>query len=131
MTKLKSKIFALCLIVALPACNQIPVPESPAQAVYQLQGTYAAALSAEVTYSRLPKCPAEIEGPSVLRCSKPDVVRKVRTASDIAWDSIKAAQTAVRTYGFGSDISTTAYASAVSALKAYTDITTTLEASHE
>lgn len=84
---------ALAALLALSACGVAPPPpQSPAQAVYEAEGAYAIALSLAVRYRFLPPCRAD-RGPP---CSKPELVKKIQDADDVAWRSITAAQNAVR-----------------------------------
>lgn len=115
------KRFLVSLSVLLTvACA---TPETPAQAVYLAQSNYAAALKVEVAYSKLPRCGMS---DSPMLCSDPAIVKKVKTASDIAWTSIKEAQVAVRTPGFAESKVTTVVASATALTNAFVEITNTL-----
>lgn len=80
---------ALCLT----ACSTIGLgsPSTPAQTVYQAEGTYAAILSVEVSYRGLPDC-----GTGAKLCSSLAVVDKLRTADDLAYDALQAWEVAVR-----------------------------------
>lgn len=99
------------------------MPKSSAQAVYQLQGDYAAALSVENNYDRLPTC-GGLTKPIV--CKKLTVAKMVRQIDDTAWAAISEAQKAVRTPGYGEDKIVTAVATASSAVAAFTNIVQTL-----
>lgn len=83
------KKYALVLFLFISACT---VPQTPAQAVYEIEGAYATALSLAVRYRFLPPCRPDRAPP----CSRPDIVMKIQDADLIAWRSIQAAQNAVR-----------------------------------
>ncbi len=114
------KLF-LFLPILLMACT---TPDSPAQAVYAAEGSYAAALRLELAYSNLPRCFAS-NSPKI--CSEVSVIKKVQTADNVAWSAIKNAQTAVRTPGYGDSKITTAVASAVALTNSFVEITNQLK----
>lgn len=115
------KFLAIVMLVALAACVS---PKSPAQAVYQVKGDYAAALSVETHYDNLPTCGTLASTP--LLCKNLATAKMVRQVDDTAYDAIEAAETAVRTPGYGTDKVTTALATATSAVAAFTNIVATL-----
>jgi hypothetical protein len=115
------KFLSLLPLVFLIACAT-PQTENPGQIVYQIQSGYAVALKTELAYSNLPDCSTGIK-----LCSKKDVIRQVQKADDLAWDAIQAAQTAVRTPGFGDSGVTTTIASARALTDAFIGITNTLK----
>lgn len=119
MTKLNGlKILSVFLLLA--GCTE---PKTPAQAVFQMEGDYAAALSLEKNYDELPDCSSPSKP---LVCSKKETRQLVRKIDDGAWDAISQAQTAVRTAGFGTDKTQTAIATATAAVAAFTNIVQTL-----
>ncbi len=115
-------ILALLLLLFVAACS---TPQDSAQTVYFLQGNYAIALRAEIAYDKLPRC-GQASSPKV--CSDIAIVKRLRTADDVAWDAIQQVQVAVRTPGFGEDKLTTAIASATAAATSFVNITQTLGA---
>lgn len=118
-------LFVLSTFMLVSACTDgvMPAPKTPAQAIFQLESGYAAALKYELAYAQLPPCTGEV----VQACSKIGVVRTVKRASDVAWTAIKTAQNVVRTPGYGSNTAVTALTSATEALNAYLEITNTLK----
>lgn len=99
-------------------------PQSPAQAVFQAKTSYSTALTAAVAYKRLPVC----REPAVQPCSDPKIVAQLQKADNVAAGALDAAEAAVRTPGFGSNVLTTAAAAASSALQAFLAVTATLGA---
>lgn len=112
-------ITSIVLAVLLAACAS--TPQTPAQSVYAVQGAYATALSAAVSYKQLPACAPTSPG----LCSNPDVVLKLQKADDVAYAALTAAQNIVRTPGAGAN-ATTAIAAANQAVQALVAITSTL-----
>lgn len=113
-------LLCIGILAVLAACVS---PQSPAQAVFQLEGNYAAALSVENNYNRLPSCKSPTKP---LVCQDTEVAKTVRKVDDIAWAAISKAQSAVRTPGFGKDGITTAVAAATNAVGAFSNIVATL-----
>lgn len=113
------KILAI-LALAISACAT--VPQTPAQSVYAMQGAYATALSAAVSYKQLPPCGAT---GSTQLCSNPAVVSQLQRADDVAYAALMAAQNIVRAPGAGLNAQT-AINAATQAVAAFTSITTTL-----
>ena len=64
-------------------------PETPAQTVYAMEATYAAALQVAVTYSQLPACP------QAALCSVPATVARLFSAAVGTYSVLQVAQTAV------------------------------------
>lgn len=119
MKNLKS--YLLCMVaLALVACT---APKSPAQAVFQLKGDYAAALSIETAYDKLPTCGTDFSG---YVCKDLKLAKTVRQIDDSAYAALGAAESAVRTPGFGEERVTTAVATATNAIAAFVSITSTL-----
>lgn len=85
------KKLLLALSFVLAACTT--TPDSPAQAVYAIHGTYAAALTVAVKYKQLPPCP------TVVVCSDAAVVKRLQSADDTAYVALSAAQSAARLGG--------------------------------
>lgn len=87
---------ALLGLLVLGACASPlvtpPAPKSPAQAVYEAAGGYAAALSVAVAYRNLPACGSA--GATVV-CSDPKVLAKLRAADDSAEALLHGAETVV------------------------------------
>lgn len=106
---------ALILIALLTACV---TPKSPAQAVYQAQGSYASALTVAVAYKQLPRC-APL---APVICSEPAIVSKLQVADDVAFSALSSAQAIAREPGAGLSAQTaiTAAEAAVSAFLAIT-----------
>ena len=108
------------LLLAVAGCAT--APQTPAQAVYQVQGTYAAALQIAVTYKQLPPC--QQGGPAL--CSDKAIVTKLQKADDVAYAALTAAQNTARTPGAGANLNT-ALVAAQQAVNAFAAITTTLQ----
>lgn len=107
-------------LVLLAGCAS--APQSPAQAVYQVQGQYAAALAAAVAYRELPTC---VPGGPPL-CSSPPIVAKLQAADNVAYAALSAAQGIVRAPGAGASIPG-AIAAAREAIGALSAIVATLK----
>jgi hypothetical protein len=117
---------AACLVLAaaLVGCSALqPAPQSPAQAVYAVEGDYAAALAVAVQYRALPPCSAA----TTALCASPDIVAQVQKGDAAAWAAIEAAQNAVRTPGVASDAETAALTAAQQATSAFQQIAATLK----
>jgi hypothetical protein len=115
----------LALAAALASCSAVqPVPQSPAQAVYAVEGDYAAALAVAVQYRALPQCSAS----TTALCSRPEVIAQIQKGDAAAWAAIEAAQNTVRTPGVASDAETTALMAAQHATQAFQQIAATLKA---
>lgn len=114
------RLFATIAVLLLAACAS--APQTPAQSVYAVQGSYAAALQAAVAYKQLPSC-AQPAAPKL--CSDAAVVKKLQAADDAAYAALTAAQNIVRTPGAGLNIQT-AIVAAQNAVQAMTAITASL-----
>jgi len=108
----------LAILVLLAGCA---TPESPSQSVFQAKSAYSVALTAAVAYKHLPDC---TKAPQP--CSDKAVISQLKKADDVAAAALDAAESAVRSPGFGADILATAVASAKSALAAFLSITSTI-----
>ena len=120
---MKRLIGALLLAFALAGLGCATTPQTPAQSVYQVQGSYAAALQIAVTYKQLPNC-AKPDAPVL--CSNAQVVAQLQKADDVAYAALTAAQNTVRTAGAGANVQT-AIVAAQQAVAALTSITATLK----
>ena len=78
------------LVVFLFLLAACATGQTPAQKVFAIQGVYNAGLATAVAYKRLPPCP------TVVVCSKPEVIKQLQEADDIAAPSLLAAQNIVR-----------------------------------
>lgn len=119
---------ALCAALAFIAltgfgCSTTPSAGTltPQQSVFEAEAAYEVALTAAVAYRKLPAC-----GASAPPCSTPAVVAQLQHAQPAARMALDAAQAAVTTPGFGTDVVSTATGVAQAALKAFTAITSTL-----
>lgn len=123
--KLQHAFAGAFLLVGTSGCASLgiglPAPQTPAQAVYELAGSYNAALSVAVAYKSLPAC-----GTGPVICSDAGIVAKLQRADDVAEPAIKSAEAAVRVPGFGSDALATSVAAAQNAVSAFVAITATL-----
>lgn len=116
---------ALSVGLILAGCAAgVAAPQSPQQIVFTAKSSYDAALTAAVAYKRLPLCSATVKQP----CSSASVVAQLQKADTTASAALDAAETAVRTPGFGKDVVSSATAAASAALNAFVAITATLGA---
>lgn len=115
---------SLGLLTGFSGCTGMPVGQTPEQVVFQAKSAYSAALTAAVAYKRLTPCSDTVKQP----CSDPAIVKQLQKADTAASTALDAAETAVRTPGFGKDVITTATTAARAALDAFVSITTTLKA---
>lgn len=113
--------FLVGCVVALSACAA--VPKSPAQAIFQVEGDYAAALAVAVQYEKLPRCTV----PDKQICSKSSVIKKIKKADTIAGDALDAAQKAVRDPSFDKSKADALIVSATNAVSAFARITSDLK----
>lgn len=120
---MKRMIGALLLAFALGGLGCATAPQTPAQSVYQVQGSYAAALQIAVTYKQLPNC-AQPAHPVL--CSDAKVVGQLQRADDVAYAALTSAQNIVRTPGAGANVQT-AIVAAQQAAAAFASITATLQ----
>lgn len=118
MNVIISMLMALALYAGLGGCA---APESPQQSVFQAKSGYAVALTAAVAYKRLPDC---TKAPQP--CSDKAVVTQLQKADTVASTALDAAETAVRTPGFGDAVVASSVTAARSALDAFVSITTSL-----
>lgn len=108
------------LAATLAACAALPpAPQTPSQAVYELEASYVGALALAVQYKNLPAC----AGDGVVICSDSAVVARLRTANAIASPALDAAEAAVQ--GGGPD-GPNALALAAQAVQAFISITSGL-----
>ena len=118
------KLNNLIMLVAMMAIVGCTVtPQSSAQAIYQLQGNYNAAVSLENKYASLPTC-GSINAP--ILCKNLKTAKLVRQIDDAAWEAISVAQATVRTSGFGEEKAATALATAKATVAAFSNIVLTL-----
>lgn len=115
MKRLILSIFMLCA-AALGACAT--PSDTPQQVVFAAKEGYATALTAAVAYKHLPVCTDAVKAP----CSKPEIVRQLQKADTVASGALDAAETAVRTPGFGTNLVSSAIAAASAAVGAFTSI---------
>lgn len=118
---------ATCLF--LTACAGTLLPTSPVldpvaaqRTVYAAEGDYKLALIAANAYVKLPLC-TESKPP----CATLTVVRQIQKAQPVARQALDAAESAVRTPGFGADVVNTAVTAGTAALSAFVSITNTLK----
>ena len=116
------KILAVLILAIATGLGCATAPQTPAQSVYAVQGSYAAALQIAVTYKQLPSC-AKPAAPVL--CSDAAVVAKLQKADDVAYAALTAAQNTVRTPGAGANVQT-AIVAAQQATAAFASITATL-----
>lgn len=122
MTHARHVLLILITAFSIGGLMGCTTPQTPQQAVFQVESNYAAALTAAVAYKRLPLC-AE---PAVQPCSRKSVVSQLQKADDVAAKALNAADTAVNTPGFGDAIAQSAITAARAALDALVSITSTL-----
>lgn len=116
------KNYASIFVLVVFLATGCVAPQTPAQAVYEVEGAYATALSLAVRYRFLPPCRADRAPP----CSRPDIVTKLQDADNIAWRAIQAAQNAVRDKQADSAVGLL-IATAREAVNAYRDIVRGIE----
>lgn len=110
----------IAIVIAALLCACAVTPKTPAQAIYEVESGYAAALVIAVQYKGLAPCG---EPASPVLCANPPIVEALQKADDTAYAALSEAQTLVRTPGIGSDKIQTAVAAAQSALRVLTAIT--------
>jgi hypothetical protein len=105
-----------------PSSATTPVLDNAAaqRAVYDAEGRYKIALIAADTYAHLPLCDK-----AAPPCATLTVVRQIQAAQPAARAAIDAAESAVRTPGFGADIVQSSVTAATAALGAFVAITNT------
>jgi hypothetical protein len=109
---------ALLFVLFLTACA---TPETAQQAVFQTKSGYEVALTAAVAYKRLPPCEKAAQP-----CSDKSVVAQLQKADKVAYDALRAAESAVRTPALGQGSANAAVTAARAALDAFVSITTSL-----
>lgn len=119
------KLIAVAILAAAWLGGCATAPQNPAQAVYAAHGTYTVALTAAVKYKQLPPC-AQPAAPVL--CAKPEVVRQLQQADDVAYAALSAAQKMVRNHNEGAGPIQTAVFNATQAVNAFANITKTLGA---
>lgn len=112
---------AILAIAMLAGCAS--TPQNPAQAVYAAHGTYTVALTAAVKYKQLPAC---TQPAAPLLCAKPEVVRQLQQADDVAYTALSTAQRIVRNTNEGASTIQTAVFNATQAVNAFATIAKTL-----
>lgn len=119
------KTFAsvLALSLCLSACALFQNSTTPQQQVYSATVAYGAALKVAVTYESLPRCGAN----APVICSKAEIVAVIRKADTAAKSALDAAETTVRTPGFGQDVYQSAAVAATNAAQAFATIIATLK----
>jgi hypothetical protein len=90
---LTTTILAMALAIGAFAAGCATTPQNAAQAVYAAHGTYATALTVAINYKRLPPCN---KPPAPALCSKPEVVKQLQQADDVAFTALSTAQRIVR-----------------------------------
>lgn len=86
--------------------------------VFAAKEGYGVAVRLATAYAEVSRCKV----PAVLPCSDPAVIAQITKARNVARDSLAAAQTAVDTPGFGSDVISTALTAMKSGLSAFQSI---------
>ena len=109
---MKTYILAAC--VALSACGNMPAPKTPAQAMFEVEATYAAALDIIVACYSVPAC------------SPPSVRVVVRPVVDRTRVLIAAAETIARAINPDASAVSNAIAAAVAAVGELSAITKTM-----
>ena len=114
------KRLLLVFLITLAGCAQVGIQgaATPAQGVFAAKQGYQAALTAAVAYRRLPDC-ARAAQP----CSDKAVVAQLQRADNVTAAALDAAESAVRSPGFGRSVLDSALAAANSALSAFVAIT--------
>ena len=111
-------IFAALLALALAGCA---TGGSPQEVVFQARGAQNVALRAAVEYKRLAPCATPAKQP----CSDKAVVAQLQKADEVADRALAAAESAVRTPGFGDNVIQSAVTAAQAALGAFQSIVST------
>jgi hypothetical protein len=117
-------LFFFPLVVGFNGCSTTtPVVDQATaeRGVFEAKAAYEVALTAAVAYKKLPAC-----GASQPPCSTPAIVAQLQHAQPAARAALDAAQAAVTSKDFGSNIVSTAVASANAAVSAFAAITSTL-----
>ncbi len=95
---------------------------NPEQAVFQMRTDQNVGLRAAVEYKRLKPCAT----PAVQPCSDKAIVGQLQKADEVSDKALGAAESAVRTPGFGQSIVDSAVTAAQAALAAFQSIVATL-----
>ena len=106
------KLLAVLAVVALTACASV---QSPQEVVFQARGAQNVALRAAVEYKRLAPCAVPAKQP----CSDKAVVAQLQKADTVSDQALQAAESAVRTPGFGANVIDSAVTAAKAALSAF------------
>lgn len=113
----------VCCLSAFGGCATNA--NNPQTGVFAIQQTYNHALQVGDWYGKLESCGAPVHDP--VFCSKPDVVKKIKDAKDVASPAIAAAQATVRNPAFDASTANKVTISAQAALAVLTAITVPLE----
>jgi len=116
------KFFAIFSFLVLTSGCAIN-PQNPEQTVFQMRGTQNVVLRAAVEYKELKPCAT----PKVQPCSDKVVVTQLQLADKVTDTALSAAESAVRTPGFGKNIVDSAISAANAALVAFQTIVATIE----
>lgn len=111
-------LLAVALLALASACA---TPQSPQEVVFQARGAQNVALRAAVEYKRLTPCAVPAKQP----CSDKAVVAQLQKADKVADTALAAAESAVRTPGFGANVIDSAVTAAKAALAAFQSIVAT------
>ena len=116
---MKTMIGIALLALALAGCAT--TPQTPQEIVFQARGAQNVALRAAVEYKRLAPCATPAKQP----CSDKAVVAQMQKADTVSDQALSAAESAVRTPGFGANVISTAVTAAQAALAAFQSIVAT------
>lgn len=114
------RLFAVAILTLVAACAT--APQNAEQTVFQARTAQNVALRAAIGYAELPAC----REPKVQPCADKEVVDQLKLASRVTDQALTAAETAVRTPGFGTNVISSAVAAGTSALAAFQTIVATL-----
>jgi hypothetical protein len=112
------KMLIAVIALAIAGCA---TPQSSQQSVFQAKTAYAVALTTAVAYKRLPDCATRPQP-----CSDKAVVAQLQKADTVAATALDAAETAVRTPGFGESVIRSSVTAARAGLDAFLSIVNTL-----
>ena len=128
MKKLFASIFIAAILATLTGfsgCAASTTTSTPVfsiaaaqRNVYAAKEAYGVAERLGIAYASIARCAT----PAVQPCSDPAVIAQITKARNIARDSLAAAQTAVDTPGFGSDVVSTAVTAMNASLSAFQSI---------
>ena len=116
---MKKMFISVSLALVLAGCGTAPI--SPQEIVFQARSAQNVALRGAVEYRRLAPCAVPAKQP----CSDKAVVAQLQKADTVADQALQAAESAVRTPGFGTDVINSAVTSAKAALGAFQSIIAT------